>query len=438
MTQQKDPVVIVGAGYAGIVAANRLRAAKVPYKVFEASANVAGLATTFKDMEGYSYDFGTHLITNRLANTLGVTDLCRDVSYFGESIHLRGRTHAYPYGMATVPRYAAGFVRQRLGPRPGPLADGASWAEATLGKPLAREVAIPLMEALTGAPAEELSSAVGNKLPGIVRTLSLRAAGKLRGKAVAIGYCQDLPETSSVWHVYPKGGIAAICQQLVQSWSDQIQLKTPVQKIVVEQGRAIGVEAAGQFHPASAVVSTAPVNILPKLVQGTDRLDHLSAFRYSSMVFVNLFLLGRHLMPDVATWFPEPQFDFFRVQEPPISLPWTAPEGQTYLTVDIGCKPGDTLWNESDGALAERCLEQLKAVIPDIRQRHLDTRVIRTKIAYPVYMKAYEADRQRLLQGTGIEGLYSVGRNAEFAHILMEDVYHRTTRRIDAAMAGLQ
>jgi len=216
-----------------------------------------------------------------------------------------------------------------------------------------------------------------------------------------------------------------------------VKLKTPVQKVLVENGKVRGIEVGGEFRAASAVISTAPVNVLPRLVQGTNQLDHLANFRYSNLVFVNLFLRGRGLMPNVATWFPEPQFDFFRVQEPPISLPWTAPEGSTYLTVDIGCHAGDALWNETDDVLAERCLDQLRPVVADIRQRFLGARVLRTKIAYPVYMRAYEVERQRFSRGTGIQGLYSVGRNGEFAHILMEDVYHRTVRRVDAAIKDL-
>ena len=432
------PVVIIGAGYAGLVAATRLRAANVPFVIYEASPNVAGLASTFKDMEGYSYDFGTHLITNRLAATLGISDQCRDVGYFGESIFLKGKFYAYPFGLVTVPRYTLSALRQRLAGANGAQAvDAATWSEATLGPELAREVAIPLMEALTGAPANQLSPAIGTKLPNVLRTLMLRAAGRLSGKAVAIGYCQDLPETSKVWHVYPKDGIATICHHLVQGLEDHVRLQTPVQKIVVADGAVQGVEVGGAVQPARAVIGTAPVNVLPRLLQGSDRVAHLADFRYSNMVFVNLFLRGRRLMPDVATWFPEDQFDFFRVQEPPISLPWTAPEGNTYLTVDIGCHVGDEIWNASGQAIAERCLDQLKPVISDIRTRFLGARVLRTKIAYPVYLRAYEAARQRFSKSSGVPGLYSVGRNGEFAHILMEDVYHRTNRRVDGAVSDL-
>ena len=52
--------------------------------------------------------------------------------------------------------------------------------------------------------------------------------------------------------------------------------------------------------------------------------------------------------------------------------------------------------------------------------------------AYPVYLAAYEERRQRFARDTGVAGLYSVGRNGEFAHLLMEDVYWRTLRKTAA------
>lgn len=433
----KDPVVIIGAGYAGLTAASKLAASNIPYVVFEASESASGLAHTFTDMPGFKYDFGTHIITNRLAKTLGIESMCRDVSYFGESVVLRGKTYSYPFGLATVPRYALSALKSRLS-RSGNQLDAASWAEATLGREMARDVAIPLMESLTGAPAGELSPAISSKLPNILRTMMLRAASKLSSKAVAIGYCQDLPENAGVWHVYPEGGIVMICNTLAERLGGTIRLKTPVRHIVTENGTVTGVETAEGFQPASAVISTAPVNVLPRLAPEAEALRHLGAFRYSSVIFVNLFLRGRGLLPNVAVWFPEKKYDFFRVQEPPISLPWTAPEGQTYFSVDIGTAVDSDLWKADDKTLSDRCIDQLKDVVPDIRSRVLDVRVLRTKIAYPVYLNAYEAERLRFRQSTGVKGLHSVGRNGEFAHILMEDVYHRTMQRTEAVVNEFQ
>ena len=432
------PVVIVGAGYAGLVAARHLRDRDIPVVIFEASASAAGLAATFTDMEGFKYDFGTHLITNRLAATLGIEDMCRDVNYFGESVVLKGKSYSYPFGLAAVPRYTASALKSRVsGPKP-PYGDAATWARATVGQAMADDAAIPLMEALAGAKATELSPEIGNKLPGVVHTLYLRAMGRITRKAVAIGYCQDLPESPQVWHAYPEGGIAAICETLIAGLDCEIRLKTPVKKIVIADGRAVGVETDDGFQEASAVISTAPVNILPRLAPDAEVLKPLLDFRYSNLVFCNLFLKGRNLMPDVAVWFPEEKYDFFRVQEPPIALPWTAPEGKTYLTVDIGTEAGSDLWNMEDAALAQRMLDQLADVVPDIRDRFLDARVLRTKIAYPVYRLSYEDHRRRFREGTGVPGLYSVGRNGEFAHILMEDVYHRTRARMDRVVDDLR
>jgi protoporphyrinogen oxidase len=178
------------------------------------------------------------------------------------------------------------------------------------------------------------------------------------------------------------------------------------------------------------VFSTAPVNVLPRLVDGTPHtLDRFGDFRFRPMLFVNLKLRGRDLIPDVVVWAPEDRYDFFRLTEAPLSMPWLAPEGSTMLTVDIGAEVGDRHWEMSDDQLTELCLEQLTDLIPDVRGRYAGSRVVRTKIAYPVFRLDYEPARQALEHSTGVENLVSIGRNGEFAHILMEDVYWRTLRK---------
>jgi protoporphyrinogen oxidase len=62
---------------------------------------------------------------------------------------------------------------------------------------------------------------------------------------------------------------------------------------------------------------------------------------------------------------------------------------------------------------------------------------MRTPLAYPIYHRDYEQDRLRLESGTDIKGLISIGRNGEFGHLLMEDVYWRTKRRVTTLMSEL-
>ena len=190
------------------------------------------------------------------------------------------------------------------------------------------------------------------------------------------------------------------------------------------------VQVGGAEIPVAAAVSTAPVNILAKLVHGTDAVKPLARFRYRPMIFVNLRMEGRGLLPDVVTWTPERSFPFFRLTEAPQSMPWLAPEGKTIVTVDIGCEVGDPMWSKSDDELAKLCLTHLAPIVKDPSRHFLGAHVLRTPIAYPIFLREYEADRLRFQRDLDIQGLVSVGRNGEFDHLLMEDVYWRTVRRI--------
>ena len=159
--------------------------------------------------------------------------------------------------------------------------------------------------------------------------------------------------------------------------------------------------------------------------------------RVTSFFLVNIRFTGRHLLPDTVVWFPEKQFPFFRLTEAPISMPWLAPEGKTIITADIGCKKGDEIWSMSEGALEDLCLEHLEKLLPEARGRHLGCSVLRTPVAYPVFINQYEEERQQFEASTGIDNLISVGRNGEFSHIFMEDVYWRTRAKIDALVERL-
>ncbi len=118
-------------------------------------------------------------------------------------------------------------------------------------------------------------------------------------------------------------------------------------------------------------------------------------------------------------------------------MPWLAPDGKTMLTVDIGCEVGDPMWTMADEALGQPCAwTDWRRLFPGLRQRYLGCGVVRTPVAHPVFLREYEAERLELERGLPIAGLHSIGRNGEFAHILMEDVYWRTLRKVHQLAAA--
>src|SRR5918994_907938 len=152
----RKPVAVIGAGIAGLTAAHFLRRNGVPVVLFEGGKQIAGMASSFVDDRGFHYDFGAHFITNRLAAAVGIGGECRDVPYYGESFFVGGKTHSYPFGLMTVPRFVLDGLKAKLRPntKDGSQVTAADWFRKEFGDSLSNEVSLPILEAWSGAPAD--------------------------------------------------------------------------------------------------------------------------------------------------------------------------------------------------------------------------------------------------------------------------------------------
>jgi protoporphyrinogen/coproporphyrinogen III oxidase len=278
--------------------------------LFESSNAVAGLMQSERDAEGYTYDCGVHFLTNRLAAAIGISRECQPMARYGETVHLRGRCYSYPLGLMTSPKYLASALYAKL---TSLISSSGTTARqyycSQYGAKLAEEIAIPLTEAWSGANSDEIASAVGQKFStGLARMLMLRASAKLTRRVIGIGYASTIVESTNSWHVYPRGGIATVCLRMADMVRENIQLNHKVEQIHVEDSVVKNIIVNGESLPVAGVISTAPVNILPKLVRGTDKLNGLEKFEYRAMIFVNLKLHGPSGLTDVVTWVPVRSF----------------------------------------------------------------------------------------------------------------------------------
>ncbi len=432
MSASRPPVVVIGGGIAGLVAAHELARYGVDADVYEAGPRLAGMAASHVDADGFSYDIGAHFVTNRFVAALGMPGPFHVLPRYGEVVHLGARHHPhYPVGLLGVPRYVASALSERVRRPDRDLTVAADRFRHDYGVALAEEVALPLLEAWSGLPAEELSASVIDKIPtGLAQTIWLRVAQRLTRRAVMIGYCKEEPSATGVHHVSPAGGVGAICEHVASQLPRGVQLEHPAQAVYVDDGRVVGARVNGNDIETDTVISTLPVHRLPSLVQGTDRLERFARFRFRGLVLVNLKLTGRDLLPDVVVWTPQ-GFPYFRVTETPLAMPWIAPEGKTMILCELGAQPGDDVWRLSDDEAVARCVTTLGPLIGDIGSRVIGASVLRQPLGYPVFALDYEDDRADLaVNGTGVAGLYSSGRNGEFDHILMEDTFWRLRRLV--------
>jgi protoporphyrinogen oxidase len=298
------------------------------------------------------------------------------------------------------------------------------------------------VEKWSGVDAAHLAEAVASKIPSSIgETVWLKVARKAFRRPVAIGYTRSQPQSAGVWHVFARDGIAELCRALMAALPEgMVRTSCPVTRITVDGGsgqrRVTGVEGPWGSLPADLVMTTAPANVLPHLVPDAPEIAELSRLRYRPMVFVNLKLEGRGILPDTVLWMPQRDQPFFRLTDTTDAMPTTAPAGHSVICVDYGAQVGDEVWEADEETLIASTTEHLRSVLPEVARRVHGGFVQRIKAAYPVYDLAYEDVRQHFeTHGAGIAGLESIGRNGEFGHLLMEDVYWRTRWRVQGLAA---
>jgi len=158
-----------------------------------------------------------------------------------------------------------------------------------------------------------------------------------------------------------QGGMGIITSTLHERVRDRVRLGTPVRRIVLEHGRAVGVETEQGFLPADHVIcaldAVSTRQVVPDL-PATLR-EPLETCRYSSTWYYQ-FGIERHFLPDDAD---------FHV----LMLPASAPTLLSFVAK--GSRPGEKAvmiaatrgWEDARlSAMGEE--ERRRTVIDDVRR----------------------------------------------------------------------
>ena len=426
----KSPVVILGAGPAGLGAALRLAARSAfQVTVVEKASSVGGNAGGF-ELDGIPVDFGSHRlhpacrpdILDDIRRMLGPDLLLRPRH---GRIKLRGRWIHFPLkpvdlALQLPPSFGLGVVsdaaRKLL---TGPAGDDATFAtvlEAGLGRTICRDFYFPYARKIWGAEPDDLDPVQAR------RRVSAGSLGKMIRKTL-----NALPGVRSEHtgrFFYPRGGFAQISQAYHRACVERrvdVKFDCAISSIEVCDGRvrSVFVDEGRTRLDARMTLSTIP---LPALVQmmtpaaPAEVLESTRSLEYRSMLLIYLVLETNQFTEFDAHYFPGADVSITRLSEPKNYGLCERP-GVTVLCAELPCSRDSRLWKASDEELSAVVLRDLGTAGLPVRAPVRQVAVRRLAQAYPIYTRSYREHFDRIDRWVGgIDGLLTFGRQGLFAH----------------------
>jgi protoporphyrinogen oxidase len=414
-----EPVLIIGGGLTGLVAAEQLARAGSPAVVLEREAEPGGACRSLSD-NGFVFDYTGHLLHVARSETevyLDELGLWRQLEVHGRraAVVIGGRPTPYPvqintHGLAPEVRRDCllGFVRAWAEETVEEPADFRAWVMERFGAGLAEHFFFPYNTKLYRARPEELSlDWVGRYVPK--PKLEEVVDGALGLHDEDVGY-------NATFRYPAKGGICLLPNGVAERLSS-LRLEREVVRLHLGEG---WVELAdGERLEWRKLLSTISLPALIDLV--VDPVPEEVAAARCALRWVrvlNLALGVEGPAPSDQHWlyFPDPELPFYRVGFPS-NHGDLAPGGCHTVSLEVSLDPGEgdveALAAAAQHALVGANLLDEEAV-----------RVRRVTVLDPAYVVFDHPRREAVAVLRGLlreQGVMLAGRWAEWKYSAMED-----------------
>ncbi len=430
-----DPVVIIGAGPAGLTAAYMLSKRGAASTVLEADSIVGGISRTV-ERDGYRFDIGGHRFFTKVTP---VDDLWFEI--LGEDEFLqrprmsrilyKGKLYDYPLvplnalknlGPVEATRCIASYAAARAKP-PKDQSNLEGFFVARFGWRLYQHFFKTYTEKLWGVPATEITSDFGAQR---VKDMSLMRAGidALTPKRIKNKRDRTEQTTSLIEEFnYPKYGPGQMWEKaaaLVSDAGTKIVFDSKVTGVRLEGGRAVSVTAETDGLPATYecanVISSMPMGALlkamdppapPEVIKAADGLT------YRDFITVALVLPQEYSFPDNWIYIHDPGVGVGRIQNFGSWSPYLVKEGRACLGLEFFVNEGDSMWTKPDAELVEQAKRELERLGLGDASKVEAGYVVRMPKAYPVYDEYYveNVEVMRRWIAENCPNVYPVGRN---------------------------
>jgi len=430
---QPDPVVIIGAGPAGLTAAYVLSKAGVQSIVLEKDQTAGGIARTV-NYKNYYFDIGGHRFFTKVKS---VEDIWKEV--LGENLLRRNRLSRIYYNKK--------FFYYPLRPLNALLGLGVwnsiliffsylmaqlfpskeeetfeQWVSNRFGKRLFKTFFKTYTEKVWGISCNEVSAEwAGQRVKGLslmtaLKNAILKSQSPQKNKKNVIKTLIDEFD-------YPKFGPGMMWQAMVESIEkngSHVCLGKTVEGIRWSGNKveALEVKQNGQTELVHGrdFISSMPIReALQKFKPEVPKkvLDAANDLKYRDFLTVALIINKPMLFPDTWVYIHDPEVKVGRIQNFKNWSPFMVPDSnKTCLGLEYFCFEGDDLWNMQDDELIELGKKELESLGLVNKNDVEDGTVVRMPKAYPVYDSTYRKSLDVVRQFLGgIDNLQLVGRN---------------------------
>lgn len=422
------PVVIIGAGPAGLTAAYELVKQDVKLLVLESSDKVGGIARTevYKD---YRFDIGGHRFFTKVGEVNQIWQEILKDEFIKvprlSRIYYQDKFFDYPLsfkntlsnlGLINSALILWSYLKSKITAiflRPDPQTFE-EWVTHCFGERLYKTFFKTYTEKVWGIPCNKIQAEWAKQR---IKGMSLKAAviNLLFGKSNAKSLIKEFD-----YPILGPGMMWERCQEIVDSKGGEVRLHSKVIRLERDGNRIKKIIALcdGELTEITGehFVSSMPITLLLERLDPAPPEAVLKAAKslsYRDFLIVSLIVDAPDLFPDNWIYIHSPEVQVGRIQNFKNWSPKMVPDpSKTCLGMEYFCSEGDELWNLSDTELLDLASRELVhlGLVPATAIE--DGTVIRQKKAYPVYDRDYYQHLQVIREYLEtFDNLQTVGRN---------------------------
>jgi protoporphyrinogen oxidase len=444
----EHPVLVLGAGPAGLTAGYLLAKQGKPVIVLESTDQIGGLART-EVRDGYRFDLGGHRFFTKVKE---VDDLWHEIMkeeflkrprqsriYWNDKFldyPLQGMDVVKKLGPVELVRVGISYLWAVIKPK-GREDTFEQWVTNRFGKRLYQHFFKTYTEKLWGVPTDEIRAEWAAQR---IKGLSFVSAAK----AAFFGNKGNKIKSLISEFNYPRYGPGQMWEQMatdIREHGGEVRMNAPVTRLRIEGGQVLEVVAGGETLVPSHVISSLPLRTTVGIADPdapVDVRDAARGLRYRDFLTVSLVLKGDDPFPDNWLYIHQPGVKVLRIQNFRSWSPWMIPnETDSSLGMEYFCFEGDDLWSSSDDELVELAKSEIEKLGLAKASNVKFGFVVRVHKAYPIYDVEYGervATIRRWLDG--IANLTQVGRNGLHRYNNSDHSMLTAMRAVDNLLLG--